>query len=212
MFYPRPKDADTAIYDMNSEAVIVGYVSENQTIHIFEPKNPQALYNAKSASVVLRFPRTVIDSGKCVMVDIDNCICRYINDMQGVPYTFTSLQNQSVVLPVYTYCPDFNIQNHQGAPFNPVYSAEDMILGKPDIESEIIQAFNPHNSDDSKAYDEGENDGSEAKPDTATESAITDKETNESILQPARTKQSTPYCATLLFTLMALSALWVRTV
>ena len=177
------KGNEIFIKDINSDTVIVGYVSENQTIHEYAPKIRQAPYTAKSAPVVLRFPRIVDSFGNYVTIDIDNRVCRYTDDTQGFGYPTVTTQNRPIILTTYPSFPIYKIQDHQCAPFNPVYSAEDMVLGKPDIESEIIQAFNPHNSDDSKAYDEGENDGSEAKPDTATESAIADKETNESIPQ-----------------------------
>lgn len=166
MFYPRPKDSDMAIYDMNSEAVIVGYVSDNQTIHVYPPKIRQAPYTAKSAPVVLRFPRVMNDSGNYVMVDIDNRLCQYNNDPEGTPCDFFNSSKQSITLPIYTFCPNFIVQNHQCSPVNPVYSAEDMVLGKPDIESEIIQAMSSHNAANSK-------------DDTAAKTETADIEPNE---------------------------------
>lgn len=144
------KGNEVFIKDINSDTAIVGYVCENKTIHYETAKMRQAIYNPKSAPVVLRFPRIVDSLGKYITIDIDNRVCRYTDDTQGFGYPTFTTQNQPIILTTYPSFPIYKIQNHQCAPFNPVYSAEDMVLGKPDIESEIIQALNSYNSADSK--------------------------------------------------------------
>ena len=66
MYYPVALGNELTISDIENKPVIAGYVSGAQTIHTFDIKHLQPVYNADSAPVVLRFPRKVIDPGKCV--------------------------------------------------------------------------------------------------------------------------------------------------
>lgn len=159
------KGNEIFIKDINSDTVIVGYVGDNKTIHYETPKMRQAICNPKSAPVVLRFPRIVDSFGNYITIDIDNRVCRYTDDTLGLCYPTVTTQNQPIVLTTYPGFPIYIIQDHQCAPVNPVYSAADMVLGKPDIESEIIQSINSHNA-------------ANTKDDTAAETETADIEPN----------------------------------
>ena len=91
MYYPVARENELTVSDIDNNPVIAGYVSAAQTIHTFDIKYFQPVYNADSAPVVLRFPRKVIDPGKCVYADCNNRVCVYSNDQQGTQYRFLFL-------------------------------------------------------------------------------------------------------------------------
>ena len=104
MYYPVALGNELTISDIENKPVIAGYVSGAQTIHTFDIKHLQPVYNADSAPVVLRFPRKVIDPGKCVYVDCNNRVCVYSNDQQGTLSHIPISGSWSYIdLPVYPY-------------------------------------------------------------------------------------------------------------
>lgn len=120
MKYPVPANNELVINDLTNNHLIAGYLSDAHTIHTFDLKFLQPFYSADSAPIVLRFPRTVIDPGKCVYVDCNNRVCVYGSDQQWMVYSFpVSGSHNMINLPVYPYRRDFIISDHQCAPFLP---------------------------------------------------------------------------------------------
>ncbi len=117
---PVARENELTVSDIDNDPVIAGYVSDAQTIYTFDIKYLQSIYIADSAAIVLRFPRKVIDTGKCVYLDCNNRICVYSNDQQGTPYRFSIPGSQYFIdLPVYPYRRDYFISDHQCAPVLP---------------------------------------------------------------------------------------------
>ena len=120
MYYPVALGNELTISGIENKPVIAGYVSGAQTIHTFDIKHLQPVYNADSAPVVLRFPRKVIDPGKCVYVDCNNRVCVYSNDQQGTLSHIPISGSWSYIdLPVYPYRREYFIGDHQCAPAFP---------------------------------------------------------------------------------------------
>lgn len=119
MFYPSPQANEVAIYDVNQNPIIAGYVSDAQIIRTYDIKYLQSIYVADSASVVLRFPRILVDQAKCIYVDCDNHVCRYFTDPQTQLYSFPVFNNQIIHLPVYQYSRNLSVSDHQCAPYYP---------------------------------------------------------------------------------------------
>lgn len=112
MFYPQPQENHIYAYVWIKYPVIAGYAANDRIIHTFQPTQNNPFIEPDKAPIILRFPRQVIDPGKCVYVDFNNQIARYITDPPAIPYQFPTLHNQSITLPVYPHAPEYAIIDH----------------------------------------------------------------------------------------------------
>ena len=82
MFYPSPQKNEIAIYDVNQNPIIAGYVSNARIILQSDIPLPPSIYDRSLYRVGLRFPRMVMGSEHCVYVDYINQVRCYPNDPQ----------------------------------------------------------------------------------------------------------------------------------